>query len=301
MKTDRSSRRMWRWAAVGIALLAVLAFLLTVRRAPRRQIPNTGAPDTFATNLERAYSRVHAVAQPAEVHTPGAVLTDQLCGMKGPELRRAANETIGQHVMRVTHTVISGWISSLVASEDPRRQAIGLALENAHPGAPGDRGKDTPVNNNLVLLAIETNDPLIYALALSQCGDPNQDSGPCQALSWEHLANIPPRSLINRDQNGRATPSMWVRVLRPACPVVWQGRAGNRVPYADLRFRSAGGPKAEGGRRQWLAAPSRHTAGPEVRLMRRFRGGGWTGRHRTCKVWPGGNVEFLGKDGTHAG
>jgi hypothetical protein len=139
---------------------------------------------------------VNTVAQHAEVHSPSAVLMDQLCGMKGPDLKRAADETIGQHVMRVTQTAISDWTGSLVASEDPRRQAIGLALENAHPGAPGDRGRDTPVNNNLVLLAIQTSDPVIYALALSQCGDLDQASGPCQALSWEHWANIDPDNAV---------------------------------------------------------------------------------------------------------
>jgi hypothetical protein len=189
---------MWRWAALVIALLAGFALLLTARRAPRRQVANTVPVRSFVvrTNPEREYSRVKIVAQHAEVRTRSAVLTDQLCGMKGPELKRAANETIGQHVMRVTQTSISSWTSSLVASEDPRRQAVGLALENAHPGAPGDRGRDTPVNNNLVLLAIETNDPVIYALALSQCGDLDQVSGPCQALSWEHWANIDPDNAV---------------------------------------------------------------------------------------------------------
>jgi len=189
---------MWRWAAVGVALLAAFAFLLTAGRVRRREIANTVAPHTFvvATNPERAYSRVSPIAQPAEVHSPGAVLTDQLCGMKAPELKRAANETIGQHVMRVTQDSIRGWTRSLVASDDSRRRAVGLALENAHPGAPGDRGRDTPVNNSLVLLAIQTNDPVIYALALSQCGDLDQDSGPCQALSWEHWANIDPDNAV---------------------------------------------------------------------------------------------------------
>lgn len=52
------------------------------------------------------------------------------------------------------------------------------------------------MNNNLVLLAIETNDPVIYALALSQCGDLDQASGPCQAVSWEHWANIDPDNAV---------------------------------------------------------------------------------------------------------
>lgn len=181
-----------------IALLGVLAFFLTARRASRRQIANTVPPHTFvvATSHERAYSRVNIVTRPTEVHTPNAVFLDQLCGMNGPELKRAASETIGQHVMRVMQPAISGWITSLVTSEDPRRRAIGLALENAHPGAPADRGKDTRVNNSLVLLAIESNDPVIYALALSECGDLDQASGPCQAISWEHWANIDPDNAV---------------------------------------------------------------------------------------------------------
>jgi hypothetical protein len=188
---------MWRWAAV-IALLALLTLLLTARRAPPRQIADNIQAHTIVAGAgPRSGSfRVNTVSQHAEAQTPGAVIADELCGMKGPDLRRAAKETIGQHVVRVTQTVISGWTSSLVASEDPRRQAIGLALEDARPGAPGERGKDTPVSNNLVLLAIETNDPVIYELALGQCGDLDQTSGPCQALSLEHWASIDPDNAV---------------------------------------------------------------------------------------------------------
>ena len=188
---------MWPWAAV-VALLALLTLLLTARRAPPRQTADTIPARTLVvgTNLESARSRVNAVAQHAEVPSPTAVIVDELCGMKGPELKRAAEETIGQHVARVTRTVISGWTSSLETSEDPRRQAIGLALENARPGAAGDTGKDTPVNNNLVLLAVENNDPVIYELALGQCGNLDQTSGPCQALSLEHWASIDPDNAV---------------------------------------------------------------------------------------------------------
>ena len=65
--------------------------------------------------------------------------------------------------------------------------------------APGtDPMPDTPVNNRLVLLAIETSDPVVYALALSQCGDHgyNMAVGPCQGLSWEHWANIDPDNAV---------------------------------------------------------------------------------------------------------
>jgi hypothetical protein len=101
--------------------------------------------------------------------------------------------------MRVTQTAINGWKSTLAASEDPQQQAIGLALEDAHPETPGiEQPQDTPVNNRIVLSAIETGDPVVYALALSQCGnlDYNMAAGPCQGLSWERWANIDPDNAV---------------------------------------------------------------------------------------------------------
>jgi hypothetical protein len=123
---------------------------------------------------------------------------DELCGVKGPDLKRAENEAIPEHAMRVTEGVISRWKSALATSEDPRRQAIGLALQNARPGPFKDKPKDTPVNNSLVLLAIHSNDPVIYALAIGQCVGVGLDMtpGPCQGLSWEHWAKIDPDNAV---------------------------------------------------------------------------------------------------------
>ena len=115
---------------------------------------------------------------------------------------RADNETLDQHVARVTQRATRRWKDALTVSEDPVRQAIGLALTNTQPGLriataeeliPGNElSKDTPVNNSLVLLATETDDPAIYSLAIGQCRRDTNDmaSGPCQGLSWEHWANI---------------------------------------------------------------------------------------------------------------
>jgi hypothetical protein len=132
-------------------------------------------------------------AQHPQAQPPGTPSEDELCGVKPPNLKRAANETFVQHVMRATQTGVTAWKTALTDSEDPRSQAVGLALENAHPDAPGHtQSQDTPVNNRLVLLASETNDPVVYALALNQCGEHayNMAVGPCQGLSWEHWANI---------------------------------------------------------------------------------------------------------------
>src|SRR5690348_12163304 len=190
---------MWRWAPLVIALLALLTLLVMARRTPPEQIADTVHLHTVAARPipEKAYSPVNTVAQHAQIHTSSAPVVDELCGVKGPDLKRAGDETIGEHVMRVTQAVNS-WKSALAASEDPRRQAVGAALENAHPDAPRNEPKDTPVNNRLVLLAIETNDPVIYALALNHCGEGGyaMAAGPCQGLSWEHWANIDPDNAV---------------------------------------------------------------------------------------------------------
>jgi hypothetical protein len=101
----------------------------------------------------------------------------------------------------VTEPSIGRWKSSLAASADPRLQAIGLALANAtpRPPRPGDEpSKDTPVNNSLVLLAIETDDPAIYALAIHQCLDEGYSMAPgsCEGLSFEHWAAIAPDNAV---------------------------------------------------------------------------------------------------------
>lgn len=139
---------------------------------------------------------------------------DELCGVGGADRARAGNETIEHHVARLTQRAIDGWRSALAASADLRRRAVGLALTNAEPGGPTiDRdelasglepSKDTPANNNLVLLAIETLDPVIYALAISRCKSlltPDMASGPCQGLSFGQWASIDPDN---------AMPWLWI-------------------------------------------------------------------------------------------
>jgi len=187
---------MWRWAVLAVALVVSLVPILMGRRAPPRQITDT-VPAHLSmarTSAEKAPSRARTVAERAPVDTSRPAVADELCGVKGAAVKRAGKESFAQHVMRVTQTDIGAWKSALAASDDPRRQAVALALENAHPDAPGGEPKDTPANNGLVLLAIDTNDPVIYALALSHCtGDGyGMAAGPCQGLSWEHWASIDP-------------------------------------------------------------------------------------------------------------
>lgn len=208
MKTDASFRRTWRWIALVIVLLSsVLALLLVTGRTPQNHIANTTDARSAMVRAtpQGAVAQANTGAQRAPAPTPGPAVMDELCGVNGPDLVRAGNETIEQHVARLTQTAISQWQSALAASEDPRRQAIGLALANAQPKPTFDSepSKDTPVNNKLVLLAIEASDPAIYSLAIGQCEGNLYDMapGPCQGLSWEHWADIDP---------GNAVPWLWI-------------------------------------------------------------------------------------------
>jgi hypothetical protein len=100
---------------------------------------------------------------------------------------------------------VSRWKTALHQSGDARQRAVGLALSNANPASHSGThaAPDTPADNDLVLLALETNDPAIYALALGQCSENNVDmaAGSCRGLSLEHWAQIDPDN---------AVPWMWI-------------------------------------------------------------------------------------------
>jgi len=185
-----------------MVLLAALLAVLLVRggHIPQGQIAKTVNARPPGSRAQPQGADAHAATQRTPARPVTTAVKDELCGVSGSALFRTADETIEQHVARVTEPAISRWKGSLTASEDPRRRAIGLALANAQPKAnPGEeRSKDTPVNNSLVLLAMETDDPAIYALAISQCqeGDYDMAPGPCAGLSWEHWANIDPDNAI---------------------------------------------------------------------------------------------------------
>jgi hypothetical protein len=202
VKPRGSFRRAGRWTALAIVLLAsgLALFLVRGGRTPQRQIAEIVSAQPSGIRANPQGADTHAATQPTPAQPVSTAAKDELCGVSGSALLRTGDETIEQHVARVTEPAISRWKGSLTASEDPRRRAIGLALANAQPKPnPSDeRSKDTPVNNSLVLLAIETDDPAIYALAIRQCWDDDYEMapGPCQGLSWEHWANIDPNNAI---------------------------------------------------------------------------------------------------------
>ena len=170
------SRRRWRWLALGgLTVFSLFLVFLATR------------------------------AGPPERTVAAARVTDDLCGVSGSDQLRNDRETIEQHVARVTAKTVGRWRTALLRSADRRQRAIGLALGNAEPGSDSRRyaKPGTPANNDLVLLALETNDPAIYALALGQCSENNVDmpAGPCRRLSLEHWAQIDPDN---------AVPWMWI-------------------------------------------------------------------------------------------
>jgi hypothetical protein len=186
------------WLPVVVLLASLLTLLLVTGRTGRGSVANTVDTRGARVRANPVSADAHANISPQRVlaPTPGAAVLDELCGVNGPDLVRNGNETIEQHVSGLTQGAISHRQSALAASEDPRRQAIGLALTNAQPQPTLDSepSKDTAANNDLVLLAIDTSDPAIYSLALGECrtGEYDMAPGPCQGLSWEHWANIDP-------------------------------------------------------------------------------------------------------------
>src|SRR5690349_20326935 len=110
---------MWRWASLVIALLALLSLFLMTRRGPPNQTADSAHSHTLAvssTAPEKAVARANTSARRAQIHTSGgAPVVDELCGVKGADVKRGDNETFSQHVFRLTQPVISDWKSALAS------------------------------------------------------------------------------------------------------------------------------------------------------------------------------------------
>lgn len=198
-----------RFLAAG-TLVAVLAALYLFsgddRHAapPRVAIPAPPRTPPPAT----ATAPVAADAATTAAGEPAPAVVDDLCGASMEQRRRRGRESLRDHLIRLTAPAIRRWQAALQDSADPRRRAIGLALSGADPwpvgkvpddaAPPPPPSKDTPDNNALVLLALESNDPAVYALALRQCRVTYQEMapGPCQGLSFSQWAAIDPDNAL---------------------------------------------------------------------------------------------------------
>ncbi len=226
------SRRAWRWAALGsLTVVVVLVVALFVALAVDRRTPKE---QKLLAEVRRITVNATGRGSPSRGdETPPnatvATATDKLCGVSGSDLVRSEAETVEQHVARLTEKAIARWRTGLLESADRKQHAMGLALQNASgnptpaPYTPY-QDRDTPSNNELVLLATESDDPEIYAVALGQCGDDNLEmaAGPCQGLSLEHWARIDPDN---------ALPWIWIAARA--------NRLGNKARTDEALSRAA--------------------------------------------------------------
>jgi hypothetical protein len=213
--TDNSeSRSRWRWITLGALILLIVSLVSFLDRRTLEDISTSEHVNTPSRVIEPSSSisdnelpKSHSSSSSSNNvdKTNAAAVTYELCGVSGAGRVRIDGETLEQHVTRITNKAIGRWKAALLASKDSRRHAVALALDNANPqpNPLNYSAPDTSSNNNLVLLAMETNDPAIYALALGQCGEEFMDmaAGPCQGLSVEHWAQIDPDN---------AVPWLWV-------------------------------------------------------------------------------------------
>ena len=195
----------WRWTgltAIAVAVVLFVALFLARpadRPASEERVPLAEVrPPRVTAPAPLADSQSHGPSSPPRAAQPSA--TDKLCGVSGPDLMRNENESLQQHAARLAQNEIIRWRTGLQQSEDPKQRAMGLVLQNAalkHIPLPLNE-RDTPSNNELVLLAINSDDPAIYAAALGQCrtSDFQMTVGPCQGLSLEQWAHIDPDNAL---------------------------------------------------------------------------------------------------------
>jgi hypothetical protein len=198
-----------RWA-LGFAALLVVG-LLTIWQVRQRR-GQQSETQTDATRLAMPLSHnaplSSAPSPNATPQTPNAGQTSvDVCGARVAGPPQQPTESSEQYAIRLTNSTLGRWKSQLARSDDPRMRAVGLALDSARLGPPAELAavSDTPANTDLVLLALQTRDPVVYALAVGQCrlASGELTAGPCQGLSLTEWAAL---------DSENAVPWLWIAV-----------------------------------------------------------------------------------------
>jgi hypothetical protein len=112
----------------------------------------------------------------------------EVCGLGAVKVERESGgettDPLEQAQKLRSSTARSAWEAAMAGSPDVRVRAAGLRMAAAARGA-----GDAP-NDKLARLALDSRDPMVYALAMYQCQVP--PPGACQMLSREQWATIDP-------------------------------------------------------------------------------------------------------------
>jgi hypothetical protein len=164
-----------------------------------------------------------------------------VCGMGKVTVDRDAPFFQWQSIYRKDAGVRSRWLSGMLRSGDPRIRATGLLLEDKLGDEIFNKPPSVESVNSLVQSALDSKDPMIYALALKEC-TPKAGAGSggaCEQISLEEWASMdrdnaaPWVALASKAHNAGDTTAEYAAYAQAAKATVFNSYALSLMSYAE--------------------------------------------------------------------
>jgi hypothetical protein len=176
------------FVVLSILVIAMVTFFVTTDR-PQRAITSKEPP----TNTPAESAPVGGVQHSDTPRPTGnSTSTVDICGYGQVPVDKSHPDAVFQQVGALTKNAGTRWLTALQNSDDLRARVAGLLLEGKVTGGEALRSVAEQTRNEVVQLAAGTQDPAVYAMAVSMC-DSSAITDPesaCRQLSLQHWARL---------------------------------------------------------------------------------------------------------------
>jgi hypothetical protein len=185
-------------ARIALGLLIIVVIGMTVVVLVKARTPKAIAPIepiTRSSAVTALVAKPHADSAPPKTTVANTV---EVCGHGEVQIDKNDPGALYQQVGAFTKGVAARWLSTLQDSDDLRARMAGLVLEGKVTGGESMRPVAEQTRNEAVQLAAGSQDPAVYAMALSMCdriATADADSA-CRQLSAQQWTKIDPDNAV---------------------------------------------------------------------------------------------------------
>jgi hypothetical protein len=176
-----------RFVILSILVIAMVTFFLVIDRHPRA-IASKELPSSTQAKGPLAGAQ-HSNTPPPTGSSTGTV---DICGYGAVPVDKNNPVAIFQRVGALTKNARMRWLAASQNSDDLRARVAGLLLEGKVTGGETLRPVAEQTRNEVVQLAAGTQDPAVYAMALSMCDSSaiTKHDSACRQLSLQQWARL---------------------------------------------------------------------------------------------------------------
>jgi len=184
----------WGWRVFAFLIAAGALFAWYCRKEPR---PALVAVPTLTSGALSPKPQTHLDRiTPRALGNPTAENAEEICGIGRAPVTNPLDTSM--YVSAQTRAARDRWESALLNSADLRARAVGLVLQQfGREVSPDLALRAAEARDELVQLAVGSNDPTVYALAVAVCDGRSADSAvACSRISLTEWARLDPDNVI---------------------------------------------------------------------------------------------------------